>query len=182
MRNGKLGLVLAATAFGQAGTGTHSASGNVRNSVTGEPVGNALVILERVPGPHRPGEPDVPDQELPQSKATITGAGGEFHFYGLPAGLYTCRARRPDFIPEDENAGTFEVPRQASEGLIQLKLTPFGSIQGRVVNQYGEPLENVAVHIFSISTWEGERIPSEAGLVWTDDLGQFLMTRLPPAT
>ena len=183
MRSRTLSCLLASSAFGQALTGPYSVQGTVRNTVSGEPVRNAQVVLERVPSADLPTNPTVQEFGAPQTKSTISGVGGEFHFDNLPAGRYNCLARRPDFMQEDgspQNPGTFVVPRAPGDGLVQLKLTPYGAIQGSVVNQFGEPLEYVLVIVRAISTWDGERITSEVARPRTNHRGQFLVTRVLP--
>jgi hypothetical protein len=136
-----------------------------------------------VPGAGLLTDPAVQEFGTPQTKSTISGTGGRFYFDNLSAGHYNCLARRPDFIPEDgspQNPGAFVVPRMSADGLVQLKLTPYGAIQGNVVNQFGEPLEYVLVVVLSVGTWDGERTTSEVARLRTNNLGHFLVTRVPP--
>jgi hypothetical protein len=184
MREAALFLFLPLSAFGQAQSFEYSIRGIVRNTVSKDPVGKALVVLERVPA-YYPDRRDG-DPEVPQTKATLSGAGGEFTFDGLPAGNYTCEVYKPDLMaadPEDpgiQRSATIVVPRPPADGLVQLNLTPFGgAIRGKLVNQFGEPLENFMVVIYSLSNWDGERTMSELCRTWTDDLGAFLVTRVP---
>ena len=187
MRRVTLCFLLASSAFGQAQTGPYSVSGIVRNAVSGEPVRNALVALERAPGAGLPTDLAVQGFGTPLSKSTISGTAGEFYFDGLPAGHYNCLASRPDFMPDfiPENRSprdpvAFVVPRSSADGLVQLNLTPYGAIQGNVVNQFGEPLEYVRVVVLSVVTWDGERTTSEVASLRTNNLGQFLVTRVLP--
>lgn len=185
MRRVTLCFLLASSAFGQTLTVPYSVKGTVRNTVSGEPVRNAQVVLERIPGADLRTDPAAQEFGTPQTKSTMSGAGGEFHFDNLAAGHYSCLARRPDFMTENgspQNPGTIVVPRPSGDGLVQLKLTPYGAIQGTVVNQFGEPLEYVLVIVRSISTWDGERITSEVARPRTNNLGHFLVTRILPGT
>jgi hypothetical protein len=182
MRKVTLCFLLASSAFGQSQTGPYSVRGTVRNTVSGEAVRNALVTLDPLASPDFPA---TPAQEVapPRTKAAISGPGGEFYFDGLPAGHYLCSARKPDFMPEDRsplNSGDIVLPRTAADGPIQLNLTPYGAIQGRVVNQYGEPVEYVLLVVLSVHASDGEQVTNEVVRLRTNQRGEFLVTRVLP--
>lgn len=163
--------------------GSYSAVGIVRNTISGEPVPNALVFLERAPSADPSADPASHGSDAVRTRSTLSRAGGEFRFDGLPAGHYHCLARKPDFMPEDnspENPGDFVVPGSLASELIQLRLTPYGAIRGTVVNQFGEPVEYALVVVFSVGTWDGERTFSEVIKLRTNNYGQFLVTRVLP--
>jgi hypothetical protein len=176
-------FLVASSALGQALTGAYSVRGTVRNAVTGQAVRNAVVVLERVPDAKLPTEPVVENSGMPERKAAISGPGGEFHFDGLRAGQYHYLARRPDFMAEHESPqkpGVFVVPRSPSDGPIQLSLTPYGAIQGNVVNQFGEPVESALVIVLSAGIRDGERTTSQVARLQTYHRGHFQATQLPP--
>jgi hypothetical protein len=63
---------------------------------------------------------------------------------------------------------------------INIPLTPPGSIDGKVVDEYGEPLENVVVSVYRSAISDGERTVTNVGTAWTDDRGAFRLTSLRP--
>src|ERR1700733_5562287 len=73
---------LVPSAFGQAQKSDYPIHGTVRNTVTGEPVKNALVSLEWTPTDPSNSSPDR-ESGKPQTKAMLSGSAGEFHFDGL---------------------------------------------------------------------------------------------------
>jgi hypothetical protein len=124
------------------------------------------------------GEP-----EQPLEKAVLSGPSGEFHFDGLRAGQYECFAIHPEFMPPaqgPESTPLVVLPSSPERDFVQLKLAPFGAIQGKLVNQFGEPLENFVVVISAAVTSDGERVMYPAGAPWTNDSGDFVLTRLAP--
>jgi hypothetical protein len=177
-------LLLSSLTFGQAPTGVYSFAGTVRNSVTEAPLRNALVELDLVQGSSLGTNSNAAESEKPLSKRTISGADGGFLFNGLPAGRYFCSAHRPDFTPEtesDETGAEFVVPRPSGARAIVIRLTPYGAIQGHVVNQFEEPLESVRVTVRPLLTRHGKiTVAQPIGILTTDNFGHFLLTRVPP--
>jgi hypothetical protein len=53
-------------------------------------------------------------------------------------------------------------------------------IEGKVTNQYGEPVENVLLIVFQLTTFEGGLSPTRVGTLWTDDRGLYRLTRVQP--
>jgi hypothetical protein len=175
-----LGVFLALSARGQ--TQKYSIHGTVRNEVTREPVKNALVVLEEVPASDPSASSVAEGAAQPQSRALFTDAAGAFHFEGLSKGQYTCIVRKPGY---DERTGsgdaqTFALPSSSAEDGVDLNLTPLGAIEGRVLNQYDEPLETVVLDIYRSTIFDGEKRISNVGTAWTDDLGSYHLAYLPP--
>lgn len=166
-----LNILFALSALGQGAKGDYSVSGTVRNTLTGEPVRNALVVLQL--------RPDLPGE--PQTKAILSGPGGEFTLTALPMGHYNCSVQKEGFaqdpIPNDYESVV--IPRGAA---IQLKLTPLGAIEGRVINQYDEPLESILLAVYSVEIRHGEKSARNVGTVWTDDRGLFHLAYLDAGT
>ena len=182
MRPAALGLLLVLSAFGQAQKGAYSLNGIVRNSVTGEPVRSALVVLEAAPSRNQARSAIRGGAEKPQTKAALSGPGGEFHFEGLSEGQYSFVAQKPGFMG-DENpwkSGMLVIPQPQADAALRVNLTPLGTIEGKVVNQYDEPLENVVLTVYSLAIIDGEKSAFKVGTVWTDDRGQFLLTQVMP--
>jgi hypothetical protein len=89
-------------------------------------------------------------------------------------------AVKPGFEENPEDAGTVVVPRTTEQPGVEIKLTPLGTIEGRVINQFGEPLEEVMVIVSRTGVNMGRRVRFTVGSVWTDDRGEFQLTRVQP--
>jgi hypothetical protein len=129
-------LLLVAAAFGQSQKSDYSIHGTVRNTVTGD-----LVSLE---GTLTDPSNSSPDRESgkPQTNAMLSGTTGEFHFDGLSEGQYIYSVQKWGFTGDDgfSSSGNVVLPRTPSDAAIEVGLTPLGAIEGKVVNQYDEPL------------------------------------------
>src|SRR5207244_5023992 len=56
---------------------------------------------------------------------------------------------------------------------VSVKLIPLGAVEGRVLNEDGEPLPGVSVALVQISIQDGRRITREATSKNTDDRGEY---------
>jgi hypothetical protein len=180
MRRVVLGTLLSLSAFGQAQKDEYSVTGVVRNAVTGEPVRSALVSLAKMPNDSQPGGPPAGVPEEPLAKALLSGPGGEFRFEGLPAGLYFYDAKKPGFVREDDAAERLILPTASPDAALQVNLTPLGAIDGKVVNQFDEPMENVALNVYSLTVRDGEKTIDIVNTLWTDDRGLFHLSQVSP--
>lgn len=139
--------------------------GKVINSVTGEPVGRALVEVSAA-----------------VQKAQFTGADGTFVFTDLPPGNYWPLARKPGFFDDSETQGAAPTPLLASgqNEPIVLKLLPEAVIFGDVRDDNGAPLEGVMARAEQWQMVNGERQLVPAGSAPTDDEGNFRLAALRP--
>lgn len=158
MRALALGLLLVLSAFAQAQKGEYSVKGAVQNAVTGEPVRNALVRVMKVPS-----DAFGAGAVEPQEKAMLSGPGGEFRFEGLTEGLYAYVAHKPGFAQDGNlmNLKTFVVPRPSVDAAVQIQLSALGALEGKVVNQYDEPLEKPPVS-YALTYFPGGNDPRAA--------------------
>lgn len=140
----------------------HELRGKVVNSVTGEPVGGALV-------------------QIPGQKAQFTGPDGTFAFPDLPPGDYLPFARKPGYL-EGVEAPRLGVKRlnAAGQNEMVVKLTPEAIIFGEVKDDDGQPLEGVAVRALDWQVENGRRQLISAGNALTDDEGSFRLAELKP--
>ncbi len=154
-----------------------SIGGSVVNSVTGEPIRNALVTLQGVPSMDqiRTGRANFDPGAMPR-KTTFAGTAGEFEFTGLPKGSYQLSAQKPGFnLPF--TGGSDRPPRlenlTSSVSGVQIKLAPLGSIEGKLVDQHGDPVIRANVALFSTTVSMGYRNIIMNRTVTTDDRGVF---------
>jgi len=135
--------------------------GVVVNSVTGEPVLRAHVIIN--------GYADGKQHNY----GALTTAEGKFSVTGLPAGNYGIQADRVGFIfvfnQHGPNALTLKPGDHKND--VTLKLTPTGSISGTVVDSNGEPMENCNVFVESARGGQSSQ---------TDAQGRFRIGGLMP--
>jgi hypothetical protein len=108
-----------------------SIEGEVRNVVTGEPIERAHVAAT------------IGNQ---QRFGAITDASGKFIITGLQAGSYAITLDRVGYVASINRVETM-VNLHAGQKYqnMKLKLTPTGSIVGRVLDADGQPMEGVVV-------------------------------------
>jgi protocatechuate 3,4-dioxygenase beta subunit len=169
--------VLSAGAAAQIQENRLSLSGTVINTSTGEPVKRALVQIIRY-GPQEPGSNSPP---RPFTASALADLQGVFQFDALAAGTYTVTAQKPGFIPQFDAPGTSStVKLDSSVGNIKLRLAPLGVLTGRVADQTGQALRDVAIVLLKVSVQDGLRRTNimQSGL--TDDRGMYRLWNLQP--
>jgi carboxypeptidase family protein len=139
--------------------------GKVVNSVTGEPIGGALVQV------FAPGQ-----------RVQFTRADGTFAFADLPAGSYQPSAQKPGFFNDLEPQRPLVTPLMATSGNEQiiLKLTPEAIIYGEVKNENDQPLEGVIVRAQQWRVQNGQRQLATFRDAATNDEGNFRLADLRP--
>jgi len=151
-------------------------SGNVVDSITGQPLDKVRIIAEHR-NSHDPGA------------STTTDSKGEFALIDLDPGEYHLLAKRSGYLEtyygargahDYDGSPIVLTPGQAVENL-HVKLTPFGVIAGTVRDSDGEPYAGAAVDLFSAVWQNGKRtISNQTEDLHTDDLGQFRIAGLKP--
>jgi len=156
-------------------SGEYSISGTVLNSLTGEPVKNALVSLN--------WSGDFREEQRNHAPIHVmTGIGGEFRAGGLAAGQYFMAVQKPGFVQENspERVRETTIKVAASVSNVQLKLSPLGVIEGRVIDQSGEPQHAISVHVVQPQMLGGWRSFFVRRTVATDDRGMYRVADLMP--
>ncbi len=151
MTAGNNWLRLFVVAASAASAQTSAVEGSAVHSRTGAPVENVRVIL----------------QPLPDAKTkpygAITGADGKFAWSAVEPGRYILTTSARGFIGASQQVTTS--PNGTLS--IDLKMTPTASITGRVLDDNGDPVENVRMAI------EGSFSDAE-----TDERGEFRIGEL----
>jgi hypothetical protein len=115
----------------------------------------------------------------------VTDENGRFQFDRLPAGKYALQGARRGFLN-----GTYEQHGQFSTAIVTgtdfdttqlvLRLTPMASIEGKVIDESGDPVRNAQVRLYGENNEIGFQriVPFNFGM--TNDLGTFEFAPLPP--
>jgi hypothetical protein len=135
--------------------------GVVTNSVTGEPVLRAHVVL-------RSGTQGQQGQASQKRYAALTAVDGKFTITAIDPGRYSVAIDKTGFITTSDVPMMNLQPGDSKDDL-KFKLTPCGSIVGRVLTAEGDPVDNAMVVI--------ENYPSNTT---TDEKGQYRLGGLAP--
>jgi hypothetical protein len=170
-------------------------SGVIRGTVTrtdGLPLAHAAVST-RVTAT-MPGAP--PGQRVAQ-QMVYTDDSGQYEFTQLPPGRYRITAAKLGFtstVYGQQPGDTISVanlpqgkPVELADGQtmtrIDISLPRYSAMTGRVLDDFGDPVENVAVSVSEIRFQAGRRrLVGAPGIVarLTDDLGRFRLYGLLP--
>lgn len=149
---------------------THTVSGSVVNSATGEPIPRALVQLMG-----------------PLQRSDLTDSQGSFRFEGVPEGRAMFMARKPGFFSSEELSRGGGRPRApvmitGDVSSLVLKLTPEGIVAGIMTGDDGEPLEGVQVRFKRQVVMNGRKQWNQQSQARTDENGEFRAAGLIPGT
>lgn len=153
-------------------TGTARITGRVIAADDGKPVRRAAVVLS--------GHADSDADHLRVIRRYETDFDGRFEFVDLPAGAYAIYFDRlTGFVaPKSNYQQTKLTERQAVELNVRVQRT--GAIEGRILDQYGDPLlraEVLAVERVDVAgyvAWGTRRASAS-----TNDRGEFRIFNLP---
>ena len=142
-------------------------SGTVVNSVTGEPIGRALVRINGL-----------------LQRSTFTDSEGHFEMDGLAAGRFNLTAQKPGYV-DQQNALSHSatwIEIGANTGSVTLKLLPQGAIYGRVTDASGQPIEHVPMRLSDRTLHGGRKHWEQREMTETDEDGSFRFPNLLPGT
>lgn len=152
-------------------TGTAIVRGTVADGVTGLPIPRAAIDFLRQPTDVFPATAD---------------AAGRFERRDLPAGTYRVRVSKPGYLESGTLARaerTSEITVDVAEGAIVERLTLTlvrgAAIEGRVVDEHGDPVPHASVSPVQLRS-SGD--PVEGSQSQTDDRGRFRVFGLPPGS
>ena len=146
------------------------------DGVTGQPLKNIRVLLSPVAKPN-------------SSMIAKTGDDGQFRF-DVPKGTYNLRGSRPGLPVQTYGARSLAnglgsaviVGPDQETGQLVFRLLPPGSISGKVVDTWGEPVESTLVQLFSIRVMGGRRDTQMQASAYTNDLGEYRFGALAAGT
>ena len=171
-----LPLVLATTALmpGQDGAGRQPVSfqcavdGAAVNGQTGEPVPRALIAVTAGG----------------TGASASTDSGGKWSVAGAPCGPVQIVVSRPGFLPyvHGQQPGRPVTPLRLFEGFpmhdVKIELVPQAVVTGRVIDETGDPVQNVTVSAMLARVADGRFNMQPAATVNTNDIGEFRVAGL----
>jgi protocatechuate 3,4-dioxygenase beta subunit len=166
------------------GTKAASISGTVTRADTHLPLKNAQVtIMGRGESASEAGDVDDESFQGYQS-STNTDEKGHFEFADLAAGTYFLRAAHTGMVMKGPQSGGTQLIRlQAGQSQnLSLIMLPGGAITGRVLNEEGEPMQNVSVTAMHYVYTVAGRHLTEAKRATSDDKGEYRLFSLRPGS
>lgn len=169
--------------------------GTVLSATTKEPLRRTDVTLTsamRSGSGSGPG-PAIMPGGMPSMTKSVTDAEGNFHFSDVKPGTYFLRAERSGYVAAQYGSrGPGSPPVQltvrAGQDVtnLRIEMTPQAVIAGRVLDDEGEPMQNVMVMVVNADATQqagrrpGPRMFGMGSQAQTDDRGQFRLHNLPP--
>jgi hypothetical protein len=129
--------------------------------------------------------PPPPRTENETPPFAFSDNDGRFAVTNVEPGRYTLSVRKAGFVPTVYGARHPSEPPIGvdveSGGIttINLRLARSAGISGRIVDQYGEPIEGALVTAERLIRVEGRITTRPAGSATTDDLGEYRIGSLP---
>src|ERR1035437_6989626 len=154
--------------------------GRVLNAVNGQPIAKATVTLVRITA--TPG----PDDWM-RNYLIATDAKGNFAIADVEAGRYRLKVQRNGFLETEYGAhgsqknGTLldlEKPQKLED--VELRLTPYGVLTGRIVDADGEAVPGAQVQLLRSKYVNGKKVLALEKGAYTNDLGEYRMAGLVP--
>jgi len=164
-------------------------TGVIRGRVTrgdGFPIARATVTTQVVQTAAAVG----PQLSINGPRGTQTDDDGSYELTELPAGQYRIVVAKPGYITgrfgqrEDTEPGIpVDVADAQTRTRIDVVLQRNSYVSGRVVDEYGDPVENAAVALSQIKYQGGRKklatVSAMSGRT-TDDLGRYRVYAVPP--
>jgi hypothetical protein len=175
----------------QQQTPTGVIEGTVVRSDSGEPINGVQVTLTFVNmaplGAVAPGAVVAAPVQPPQPSTATTAADGKFSFKNLRAGSYRIAATVNGFVRTEYGQRSPNAqgrPVFLSEGQTfkdaALRMTPTGTISGRVFDQNGQPATDAPVQLVRAGYNGLSRIYQSVAQGSVDDRGDYRMYGVPP--
>jgi protocatechuate 3,4-dioxygenase beta subunit len=156
--------------------------GVVAGGAIGTPAGTLVAVA---PPPN-----GAPLQQPVQLAPARTNASGQFSFHDLEPGTYSLRASAEGYAQQEYNprpgvstgmtASINLAADQISKGTV-FRLTPGGTVSGRVTGSRGEPLVNIEVSLLrNAYDPDGRKTLQQRAQAQTNDRGEYRMFWVTP--
>jgi hypothetical protein len=178
---------------------THNRPGPMTGGPPPRPAGAAGTVTGRVSSTDGRALPNaqillVIDGRPPDSHVAHADADGRYEFRDVPAGRFWVAASKVGYSPVDDPAAPnspFPWDRSGHElklmpdetlGNVDLTLARWGTLTGRVVDEYGDPVEGAQVELLTTRYTAGRRrlVGADVRPATSDDRGQFRIYAIPP--
>src|SRR4030095_3411578 len=123
----------------------------------------------------------------PNSQIVTADEGGKFAFRDLAPGQYRITVTRDGYVAGEygqRSPGSSGVPislrAQQQVKDARIALTPTGTISGRIINRYGEPVGNANVQALRYTYQDGRRSLTPVQSIRTNDLGEYRLFWMTP--
>src|SRR5206468_2842403 len=132
---------------------------------------------------------------LQNVRLTESEEDGTYEFLGVAPGEYTLSSMKAGFMAfsfgqrsESERGETFTLAKGDVRDRVDMTLPKYGAVEGRIVDEYGDPVEAARIRVLQLRFVGGRRRlvdiggggPGAAQLGLTDDLGRYRFSGLPP--
>ena len=149
------------------------------------------VLAADTNGPLRRARVTLESERGPSSRQnTSTGLDGRFEFTGLGAGRYKVSVTRGGYLSLEygqrrpgEQGRPVQLAEEQTVENVEIALPRMSVISGRVTDEFGDPIEGVAVHAMRSLFFDGRKpfVPVNLNTT-TDDVGEYRIPRLAPGT
>jgi hypothetical protein len=147
--------------------------------------GRVTVFGSRPLAPVRRAKVTLESPVLTQPQTVDADTEGRYRFDALPAGEYRIIAAKPGFVTLEHGATrAFQTPDpiRVTDGekvSADIALPRGAAIEGRILNEDGEPVQNVLVSVVKTAFGATGRRPIAVRQARTDDLGRYRIHSLP---
>ncbi len=163
--------------------------GTVLNPVSGLPVSGALVVFNsEYFSAGAANEVGEDDDVVPSSPAkptdvqrAVTDISGGFSFEAnLPAGMQLTISKQGYRTEDDEDSANVQVLPKHAQGIV-VRMMPLGTIEGRLVNEDGDPLQGLTVQAVRIEIQNGRHVlKDDYASEVSDDRGEYRLWYVSP--
>lgn len=157
--------------------------GSVVDAISGRPIGGAVVGVGLPPSREAQEGTAAP----PAQRQILTSGNGRFVITAVPAGAVSISATAPGYLPgghgQRRPGGTTRavvMTEGQREGPFTIQLWKPAAVEGRVVDEKGEPLVRIAVRALQRTWSRGMATFTGTTSVTTDDRGVFRLAGLTP--
>jgi hypothetical protein len=165
-----------------AAAGTAVVRGRVVDAATGRGL-SRVQVRANTPNPTPNSRPLTPYPWV-----AMTDGEGRYEITGIPAGTYAIAATKPNYVRAAYGAERVEGPGKRlaiADGQvldkIDVRLVRAGVITGRVVDEFGDPVTDVAVVPMRYQFVQGSRRLNQTGRgAQTNDIGEYRIYGLSP--